>query len=145
MLYKANNGKSYPVGLQVAEAKVDGGCEQEHDFEIVRCTGHQHIGSRCITMYDADNGDKICQSCPVYGTELGETFCRGAAHAIGPVKGSAAQITRVCQMTGKAKVHDHAALIAQHHHALLCLSVRLQYACPAACMSALQALKQLIL
>ena len=73
--------------LQVAEAKVDGGCEQEHDFEIVRCTGHQHIGSRCITLYNADNGDKICQSCPVYGTELGETVCEGAAHAIGPVRG----------------------------------------------------------
>lgn len=66
---------------------MDGGCEQEHEFEIVRCTGHQHIGSRCITMYNADNGDKICQSCPVYGTELGETYCEGAAHAIGPVRG----------------------------------------------------------
>lgn len=57
--------------LQTYETVVDGGCEQEHEFEIVRCTGHQHIGSRCITLYNADNGDRICQSCPVYGTEPG--------------------------------------------------------------------------
>lgn len=56
---------------QTYETVVDGGCEQEHEFEIVRCTGHQHIGSRCITLYNADNGDRICQSCPVYGTEPG--------------------------------------------------------------------------
>ena len=61
---------SYLV-LQTYETVVDGGCEQEHEFEIVRCTGHQHIGSRCITLYNADNGDRICQSCPVYGTEPG--------------------------------------------------------------------------
>ena len=57
--------------LQTYETVVDGGCEQEHEFEVVRCTGHQHIGSRCITLYNADNGDRICQSCPVYGTEPG--------------------------------------------------------------------------
>ena len=58
-------------GLQVYETTVDGGCEQQEDFEIVRCTGHQHIGSKCITMYNAETNERICQSCPVYGTVRG--------------------------------------------------------------------------
>ena len=60
--------------MQTYETEVDGGCEQEHEFEIVRCSGHQHVGSRCITLYNADNGEQICKSCPVYGTVEGE--CR---------------------------------------------------------------------
>lgn len=59
---------------------MDGGCEQEHEFEIVRCSGHQHIGSRCITLYNAENGERICQSCPIYGTEEGE-FLRRRRHS----------------------------------------------------------------
>ena len=51
---------------------MDGGCEQEHEFEIVRCSGHQHVGSRCITLFNAENGEQICKSCPVYGTVEGE-------------------------------------------------------------------------
>ncbi len=55
---------------------MDGGCEQEHEFEIVRCSGHQHVGSRCITLFNAENGEQICKSCPVYGTVEGECLIR---------------------------------------------------------------------
>ena len=75
--------------LQTYETVVDGGCEQEHEFEIVRCTGHQHIGSRCITLYNADNGDRICQSCPVYGTEPGVVL---PSHFAGNNTGSCAAL-----------------------------------------------------
>jgi hypothetical protein len=56
---------------QAYETEVDAGCPQLQDFEIVRCSGHQHIGARCITMYNAETDERICQSCPVIGTEEG--------------------------------------------------------------------------
>ena len=56
---------------QVREMEVDVGCPQTRDFEIVRCTGHQHIGAQCITLYNAENDERICQSCPVLGTKEG--------------------------------------------------------------------------
>jgi hypothetical protein len=56
---------------QAYETEVDAGCPQLHDFEIVRCSGHQHIGARCITMYNAETDERICQSCPVIGTQEG--------------------------------------------------------------------------
>ncbi|KAK9842080.1 hypothetical protein WJX81_007607 [Elliptochloris bilobata] len=66
-----------PMGLntthmKVLEMEVDAGCPQQSDFEIVRCTGHQHIGARCITLYNAETKDTICRSCPVLGTQEGQ-------------------------------------------------------------------------
>ena len=40
----------------------------------MRCVGHQHIGSRCITLFNAETDEKICQSCPVYGNVTGAFF-----------------------------------------------------------------------
>ena len=57
--------------VQVHEMEVDAGCPQKQEFEIVRCTGHQHIGARCITLFNADTDEQICQSCPVIGTQEG--------------------------------------------------------------------------
>ena len=51
--------------------EVDASCPQQADFEIVRCTGHQHIGARCITLYNAETNETICRSCPVLGTQQG--------------------------------------------------------------------------
>ena len=57
--------------VQVREMEVDASCPQQHDFEIVRCTGHQHIGARCITLFNAETNETICRSCPVLGTQQG--------------------------------------------------------------------------
>ena len=54
--------------------EVDASCPQQHDFEIVRCTGHQHIGARCITLFNAETNETICRSCPVLGTQQGALF-----------------------------------------------------------------------
>ena len=56
---------------QVYETIVDADCPQQEEFEIVRCVGHQHIGARCITLFNAETNEKICQSCPVYGKKEG--------------------------------------------------------------------------
>lgn len=56
---------------QTYETTADADCPQQEEFEIVRCVGHQHIGSRCITLYNAETNEKICQSCPVYGNVTG--------------------------------------------------------------------------
>ncbi|KAK9842004.1 hypothetical protein WJX81_003725 [Elliptochloris bilobata] len=66
-----------PEGPNTTHSKVrheviDGACPQKKDFNIVRCTGHQHVGSKCISMYNEDTHELICRSCPVYGTEKGE-------------------------------------------------------------------------
>jgi len=46
-------------------------CPQDGPFGIVRCWAHQHIGAKCVTMYDQATGDVICESCPTYGNETG--------------------------------------------------------------------------
>ena len=46
----------------LCEMRLENGCR------IVRCTAHQHVGSKCMHVHNADNGDFICKSCPVYGT-----------------------------------------------------------------------------
>ena len=56
---------------QAYETTADADCPQQEEFEIVRCVGHQHIGSRCITLFNAETNEKICQSCPVYGNVTG--------------------------------------------------------------------------
>ena len=56
---------------QTYETTADADCPQQEEFEIVRCVGHQHIGSRCITLFNAETDEKICQSCPVYGNVTG--------------------------------------------------------------------------
>lgn len=70
---------------QVYETIVDADCPQQEEFEIVRCVGHQHIGARCITLFNAETNEKICQSCPVYGKKEGALFCdsvhRSRVHA----------------------------------------------------------------
>ena len=60
-----------PPHAQVREMEVDASCPQQHDFEIVRCTGHQHIGARCITLFNAETNETICRSCPVLGKQQG--------------------------------------------------------------------------
>ena len=59
---------------QTYETTADADCPQQEEFEIVRCVGHQHIGSRCITLFNAETDEKICQSCPVYGNVTGACF-----------------------------------------------------------------------
>jgi hypothetical protein len=61
---------------QVYETVVDADCPQQEEFEIVRCVGHQHIGARCITLFNAETNEKICQSCPVYGKKEGARALR---------------------------------------------------------------------
>lgn len=56
---------------QVRRMEVDQRCPQSEPFVIVRCTAHQHVGSQCMSLLNADNGDLICRSCPVYGTHAG--------------------------------------------------------------------------
>ena len=46
-------------------------CPQDKEFAILRCWAHQHIGGRCVTLSNPENGGIICKSCPVYGTEEG--------------------------------------------------------------------------
>jgi hypothetical protein len=57
--------------VQVWDTVIDAKCPQSGPFQIVRCTAHQHVGAQCMTLYNLDNGDMICQSCPVYGTQPG--------------------------------------------------------------------------
>ena len=56
---------------QTWETTIDGKCPQSAPFQIVRCTAHQHVGAQCMSLINMDNGDLICQSCPVYGTQPG--------------------------------------------------------------------------
>lgn len=32
---------------------------------------HQHVGSKCISLYNEETDELICRSCPVYGTVKG--------------------------------------------------------------------------
>ena len=58
--------------MQVWDAVIDEKCPQTAPFEVVRCTAHQHVGAQCMSMYHLDNnGELICRSCPVYGTQEG--------------------------------------------------------------------------
>jgi hypothetical protein len=52
------------------EVAIDEICPQTEDLEIVRCTAHQHIGSKGMTAY-AEDGTVICTSRPIYGKEEG--------------------------------------------------------------------------
>ncbi len=61
---------------QVYDAVIDGACPQKKPFEVVRCTAHQHVGSQCMYLYNLDTDDLICKSCPVYGTQPGESALR---------------------------------------------------------------------
>lgn len=51
--------------------EVDHRCPQSEPFVVVRCTAHQHVGGKCMSLLNAENGDLICRSCPVYGTHAG--------------------------------------------------------------------------
>lgn len=46
-------------------------CPQKTPVEIVRCTGHQHFGGQCLELIDLDNNQRICNTCPVFGTQPG--------------------------------------------------------------------------
>lgn len=46
-------------------------CPQKENFTIVKCWGHQHIGAKCVSMYDTATGYEICRSCPTYGSVPG--------------------------------------------------------------------------
>ena len=35
------------------------------------CGSHQHVGSKCISLYNEETDELICRSCPVYGTVKG--------------------------------------------------------------------------
>ena len=125
-------------GVQTYETEVDGGCEQEHDFEIVRCSGHQHIGSRCITLFNAENGEQICKSCPVYGTVEGECMLPAfpgpvlvllIVHSCSCGKQGSLQLPTLCSVV-VARCCSHSEVVAllflllscscdHHHQALL--------------------------
>ena len=32
---------------------------------------HQHVGSKCISLFNDATGERICRSCPVYGSRQG--------------------------------------------------------------------------
>ena len=36
---------------------------------------HQHVGSKCISLYNEETDELICRSCPVYGTVKGMPAC----------------------------------------------------------------------
>lgn len=55
----------------VAEYPFDHQCPQNNTMHIVRCTAHQHIGARCMHAYNAETGEQICSSCPIYGQVKG--------------------------------------------------------------------------
>lgn len=38
---------------------------------IVRCTAHQHVGSKCMYLRNLDTDELICSSCPIYGNQTG--------------------------------------------------------------------------
>lgn len=67
---------------QTYETTADADCPQQEEFEIVRCVGHQHIGSRCITLFNAETDEKICQSCPVYGNVTGARLAFADKHRL---------------------------------------------------------------
>ena len=90
--YCIRNSSHARMLVQVHEMEVDAGCPQKQEFEIVRCTGHQHIGARCITLFNADTDEQICQSCPVMGTKEG-------AH-LPPNHGAGFAVWQVCSNTG---------------------------------------------
>lgn len=43
-------------------------CPQTKRFKIIRCVAHQHIGGKCISLYNSKTDRLICQSCPITGT-----------------------------------------------------------------------------
>jgi hypothetical protein len=65
--YDVHRQVGNPTNILNATGPVDGRCPQAKPFSLVRCTGHLHIGGRCMTLVDATTGAVICQSCGVYG------------------------------------------------------------------------------
>ncbi|WPT14353.1 hypothetical protein PSENEW3_00000483 [Picochlorum sp. SENEW3] len=47
---------------------IDYFCPQTRSFSVLACRAHQHIGGKCVRMTDAKTGERICESCPEYGT-----------------------------------------------------------------------------
>lgn len=56
---------------------VDERCHQDAPFTLLRCTAHQHVGGQCITVSNADTGQKLCSSCPRMGTKQGGSAADG--------------------------------------------------------------------
>ncbi|KAK9815494.1 hypothetical protein WJX72_004597 [[Myrmecia] bisecta] len=46
----------------------DGRCPQTSPFQLLRCTGHLHIGGKCLRLFDDATGEVICSSCAHYGS-----------------------------------------------------------------------------
>ena len=44
-----------PLGsAQAFDTTIDAACPQTGPFEVIRCTGHQHFGSQCLSLIDLD-------------------------------------------------------------------------------------------
>ena len=45
------------------------------DIWTLRGGSHQHVGSKCISLYNEETEELICRSYPVYGTVKGAPAC----------------------------------------------------------------------
>ncbi|KAK9796972.1 hypothetical protein WJX73_002710 [Symbiochloris irregularis] len=57
--------------VQEFDTVYDKTCPQKAPVDIIRCTGHQHFGGKCIELWDLDKDALICRACPKFGTQPG--------------------------------------------------------------------------